>query len=88
MTIEQPTTPEVVLSTALLSGKGKNVANLSWSLDVDCPACKETIDLSDCDTDDYSIARRIFTNEWGKLEGHEITCPHCTHEFALDSVEY
>ena len=86
MTTEQQTLPPVVLSTVLSSAK--NIACLSWSLDVECPGCKKDIDLSDCDTDDFSIARRIFTNEWDKLQGHEITCPHCTHEFALDSVEY
>ena len=86
MNTEETNPPAVVLSTALLSAK--NIACLSWSLDVECPGCKEDIDLSACDTDDYSIARRIFTNEWDKLQGHEITCPHCAHEFTLDGVEY
>jgi len=66
-----------------------NIANLDWSLAVDCPNCEVNIDLVKYDSNnDYLIANRIFKNEWDKLAGYEITCPHCAHEFKLDNVEY
>ncbi len=64
-------------------------ATLDWSLDVDCPDCKESVNLTEYDSaTDYSIAKLIFNNKWSQLEGYEITCPHCAHEFKLDKVEY
>ena len=67
----------------------KPIALLDWSLNVDCPSCKEEIDLVEYDSaDDYHIAQKIFSNAWSKLEGFEITCPHCQHEFELGKVEY
>ena len=64
-------------------------ARLDWSLYVNCTNCDESFDLVDQDGDnDNSLAKKIFTNEWDKVKGHEVTCPHCSHEFALGGVEY
>ena len=67
-----------------------NIAFLDWSLDIDCPHCKETVDLVqyESDTGDNSIARRIFTSQWDALTGWDIECPHCRNDFKIDKVEY
>ena len=62
-------------------------AQLSWSLDIECPHCEGDIDLADCD-DDTEFARAIFNNKWADLKGAEVTCPHCQEEFLIDEVEY
>ena len=65
------------------------VGTLNWSLYVDCPKCKESNDISGPEHDsEHTISRYIFTNAWEKLEGHELTCEHCGHEFELARVEY
>lgn len=67
----------------------KPTAFLSWSLDVDCPKCNETNDLSDSVHDpEYEISTPIFTSAWEKLEGREVTCEHCVHKFNIEKVEY
>ena len=67
----------------------KAVATLSWSLDVECPHCKEECDLVEYDsTHDYCIANKVFNNKWDDVAGSEITCPHCKQEFELEKVEY
>lgn len=64
-------------------------ATLEWSLSVDCPSCETCNDLASGDHDcDGDIARYIFTNEWGKLEGWAVTCEHCGHEFTIDGAVY
>ena len=64
-------------------------AQLDWSLTVYCPKCDEDNDLAsgkhDCCSD---IAQAIFTNEWDKLKGWEVTCEHCGHEFKISEVIY
>ena len=56
---------------------------------IECPNCKEDIDLASGDYDDENfIASAIFSNRWDDLRGHEITCEKCNHEFELESVEY
>jgi hypothetical protein len=66
-----------------------NTALLDWSLYVDCPNCECNNDLARPGHDiEHDIARRIFTNEWDKLAGWEVTCEHCGHQFLLDGVEY
>ena len=62
-------------------------ASLDWHLWVDCPKCKESIDLVD-QNDDGVFAIPIFNNEWENLEGCEVYCPECKHEFEIDGVEY
>lgn len=65
------------------------VAQLDWSLHVECPKCEEDNDIAGPEHDsEHTIAQAIFTNAWDKLEGHEITCEYCGHEFTLARVEY
>lgn len=72
-----------------MSEERKPTARLEWSLYVDCPKCSESNDLADAKHDtEHEIARRIFTNDWGKLQGWEVTCEHCGHEFTIEKVEY
>jgi len=62
---------------------------LSWSLDVECPKCKEDFDAVEQDADgDYVIATKIFNNDWNSVAGCELTCPNCKHEFQIGGVEY
>ena len=64
-------------------------AQLSWSLDVDCPHCGADIDLATGDYDcDHYIAINVFNNTWGKLKGYEVTCAECDKEFVLGEIEY
>lgn len=65
------------------------VARLDWSLHVDCPKCGRSNDLATGDHDpEYTVARAIFTNAWHELDGHEVTCIGCGHEFSIKTVEY
>ncbi len=67
----------------------KPTALLNWSLHVDCPKCGLSNDLASCLHDgEHDIARLIFTNAWDKLEGWEVTCDGCEHEFTIERVEY
>ena len=64
-------------------------ALLDWGLYVDCPKCELSNNLASTLHDvEHDIARRIFTNEWDKLAGWEVTCEGCGHEFLLGCVEY
>lgn len=62
-------------------------AYLNWSLEVDCPKCEETTDLSDAD-DDGVYGNAIFNNNWDALKGTEATCSKCGHEFKISEVVY
>ena len=65
------------------------IANLDWSLHVNCPKCDESNDLASGTHDtEHHIATAIFKNDWDKLEGWEVTCEHCGHEFTIQKVEY
>lgn len=65
------------------------IAYLEWSLNVECPKCKESNDLAHPEHDsEHSIAKHIFANDWDKLQGWEVTCLHCGHEFTIDSAQY
>lgn len=67
----------------------KPTALLNWSLHVDCPKCSLSNDLASSLHDgEHDIARLIFTNVWDKLEGWEVTCEGCEHEFTIERVEY
>lgn len=68
-------------------GEDMNIAYVDWSLDVECPNCKENVELSKQD-DENSIARKLFSNQWDKIVGWEATCPYCKHEFIVDKVDY
>jgi len=63
------------------------IAYLDWSVDVECPECKEVFDISYND-DDRIVASAIFNNNWEVLKDREVTCEYCEHEFKIDSVEY
>ena len=64
-------------------------ALLNWSLYVDCPKCGKSNDLAEPGHDtEHEIARHIFANAWDKLDGWEVKCQHCGHEFTIETVEY
>lgn len=66
-----------------------NIAYVDWSLWVECPNCKEDINLNDERYDiDGEISKPIFNNDWSKLIGFEVACPGCDCEFKLDGVEH
>ena len=66
------------------------IAFLDWQLEVECPHCKQEVDLVQYEADigDNSISGRIFNNQWDDLKGLMIECPHCHNDFLLDRVEY
>ena len=71
------------------AGARRPTALLDWGLYVDCPKCSLSNNLASGLHDvEHDIARRIFTNEWDKLAGWEVTCEGCGHEFLLGGVEY
>ncbi len=57
----------------------------SWSihLHVDCPACKEWVDL--LDLPDFWDGRSIQAGE--SQQGVEVTCPECGHDFVIDTED-
>jgi DNA-directed RNA polymerase subunit RPC12/RpoP len=64
-------------------------ALLDWSLYVDCPKCGKFNDLAEPDHDtENEIGKHLFTNAWDKLNGWEVKCQHCGHEFTIEKVEY
>ena len=69
--------------------KTNPIGVLSWSLVVECPHCKKDFDAVAQDSDmDYTIAKKIFNNQWDGVAGCELTCPSCSHEFQIGGVEY
>ena len=65
------------------------IALLEWSLNVECPQCEKGNDLADSVHDnDHDIGQAIFSNNWKRLDGWEVTCEHCGHEFKIEKVEY
>lgn len=70
-----------------MSENSPKPAILSWHLFIDCPECKEHVDLADLHSD-YGLAQKVFNNKWGDLKGCDVQCPECGHEFKLDGVEY
>lgn len=64
-------------------------ASLSWNLFIECPHCREDVDLSDEPHDeDGRFSTPLFNNEWEKIEGLEVDCPKCKNTFTVSSVEY
>lgn len=59
-----------------------NEAIFNWQLNVECPGCKDDIDLSD----DPDFAEWIFTNKWDKLEGEEVYCGNCDEYIEITEV--
>ena len=65
------------------------MALLDWGLHVECPKCELQNNLaSGLHDSENTIARHIFSNAWDKLDGWEVTCEGCGHEFRLAGVEY
>jgi len=67
----------------------KNIANLDWSLDIQCPSCEHVFDISNSgNDDDGEITVKIFNNKWDDIKGHRISCPDCGKVFLIDEVIY
>ena len=64
-----------------------SVAYLDWSLWVERPKYGNDTDLS-AEDDDSVYVSAIFHNNWGALNGTDVVCSQCHHEFKLDKVEY
>lgn len=67
-----------------------NIAFVDWSLDIDCPHCKESVDLVEYEGNcgETTFANAIFSNRWDDLIGFDIECPHYKRDFQIDKVEY
>lgn len=63
----------------------KPTAYLYYRVDVDCPSCGHTFDLTE--GDDGTFVTPIFNNNWDALEDWECHCPVCEHEFEIQKVE-
>lgn len=67
----------------------KPIAQVEWSLYVECPVCEWDNDLADPEHDtEHDIARHIFSNNWDSLSGWKVTCESCGHTFEIEKVEY
>jgi len=62
-------------------------ALLSFSVDAECPHCKEEVDIARDDPDTI-VASAIFRNAWHDLKGYEVDCPSCGKQFVIGKVEY
>ena len=62
-------------------------ATWSVTLDADCPACDEGVNL--LDGPDFWDGHRFDIPEHGteRTKGVEVACPECGHEFIVD-LEY
>lgn len=60
---------------------------LWWHLYVDCPKCGTTTDAAEHDSGP-EIAVDLFSNNWKGIEGRELVCPECDHEFQVGEVTY
>ena len=67
-----------------------NIAFVDWQLDIECPHCKENIDLVDYESNTgvNFLSILIFNNKWGDISGYLVECPHCHNDFNIDKVEY
>lgn len=64
-------------------------ASLSWHLFVECPHCREDIDLADSPYDDEGyFSEPLFNNRWDEIEGKEVDCPKCKNTFSVSSTVY
>lgn len=62
-------------------------AQISWSLDIECPECEIEFDLSEFDSDNL-FGNAIFENRWEDVKGQEVCCPECNSEFKVKEIEY
>lgn len=65
------------------------MAQLDFSVDVDCPYCGESQDIAKDDAD-HIVRNAIFNNNWQDLEGYEHICEFkgCGETFLIEKVEY
>jgi hypothetical protein len=63
------------------------IATWSISLNCDCPACNEYVDL--LNYADFWDGRRIDVPEHGtaRTKNVEVVCPECSHDFTVE-LEY
>jgi C4-type Zn-finger protein len=68
----------------------KAIAQLEFSILIECPWCTEEIDLANYYLTDECqiIAKYIFNNKWEKLVDYELTCPCCDQKFLMEKLEY
>ncbi len=66
----------------------KPSAHLNFSLFVECPKCKKDFDLIRKNDNDNDISTKLFGPEWVKLQGWEVVCDYCDHEFKIKEVVY
>lgn len=61
------------------------IATWDISLRVDCPECKEYVDLLNA-PDFWEGKRGLPAGEWGtpRTTDMEVVCPDCGHEFRVD----
>lgn len=71
----------------MIKPRSSAAAHLQWSLDVECPICKESVDIAQHD-DEHDITTSIFNNQWGALIDYDFTCPECGEEFLISGVVY
>ena len=69
-----------------MSDTKKPVAHLRWSVDVECPKCREVFNIAEKDYDSI-VSNAIFSNDWNKLKGLEVTCGW-GHSFEIEEVDY
>lgn len=63
-------------------------AVLYLSLNVECPKCKQDIDLASVErNEEGQYSRVIFNNRLDELEGEEVECS-CGNIFKIKEVEY
>jgi hypothetical protein len=70
-----------------LNSVKKPLAQLHYSLYVNCPHCDELMDLSEKDPD-YIIVYALFNNCWDDLNGYDTVCPKCGTDFQIEKVIY
>jgi len=67
----------------------KNIIEVYYEINVDCPSCKKTMDLTENNFDDDGVfSKPLFTNRWDEVKGIKIECIHCDNEFKIDGMEY
>lgn len=59
-------------------------ATWSISLDVECPGCKENVDLTECDDFWDGGEPQPMEHRTARTTNREVFCPRCGHEFVCD----
>ena len=70
----------------------KLTGRISVHIFVDCPKCKETVDLIDLDDEDNKVGWALFGSSVVPAAWHELNidceCPVCHTNFVLGELEY